>query len=151
MYAAHRLYACLTAAAFAVALIPGCGGDNSDNNNPATPPDDQDAAAQAETALPSDDAAPDVEQADDAAPDAVEEPVAQQDAAEEYVYREDDVGERGRATAEMERVFRTCQARSRAGPLLYVERAKPAGLPAGAVALRRSARTSPAESEPLNG
>jgi len=83
MHAAHRLYACLTAAAFALALIPGCGGDNSDNNNPATPPDDQDAAAQAETSLPSDDAAPDVEQTDDAAPDAVEEPVAQQDAAEE--------------------------------------------------------------------
>jgi len=34
---------------------------------------------------------------------------------------------------------------------LYLERAKPAGLPAGVVALRRSARTSPAASETLDG
>ncbi len=84
MYTAHRLCACLTAAALALALTAGCGSDNSnDSDNPGTPPDDQDAAAQAETSLPSEDAAPDVEQVDAAALDAVEEPVAQQDAAEE--------------------------------------------------------------------
>jgi hypothetical protein len=33
----------------------------------------------------------------------------------------------------------------------YLERAKPASLPAGAVALRRSTRTSPAASEPVRG